>query len=84
MAKHGAYDFEHESNQPFNVTIRVEIDKNEINDDLSKTVNYADLQKTIEKNLYESSIPNAKILLSDIAFKSQKFEYSYDLLKDPS
>ena len=27
MAKHGAYDFEHESNQPFNVTIRVEIYK---------------------------------------------------------
>ena len=43
---------------------------------------YVDLQKTIEKNLYESSIPSAKILLSDIAFKSQKFEYSYDLLKD--
>ena len=54
MAKHGAYDFEHESNQPFNVTIRVEIDKNEINDDLSKTVNYADLQKTIDTVLLNS------------------------------
>ena len=54
MAKHGAYDFEHESNQPFNVTIRVEIDKDEINDDLSKTVNYADLQKTIDTVLLNS------------------------------
>ncbi|MAP60053.1 MAG: dihydroneopterin aldolase [Euryarchaeota archaeon] len=54
MAKHGAYDFEHESNQPFNVTIRVEIGKDEINDDLSKTVNYADLQKTIDTVLLNS------------------------------
>ena len=30
MAKHGAYDFEHESNQPFNVTIKVEIEKKKL------------------------------------------------------
>ena len=42
---------------------------------------YDDLQKTIEKILYESSFPSAKILLSDMAFKSKNFEYSYDLLK---
>mgnify|MGYP001450725404 FL=1 len=54
MAKHGAYDFEHESNQPFNVTIKVEIEKKEINDDLSKTVNYADLQSTIDSVLLKS------------------------------
>jgi len=54
MAKHGAYDFEHESNQPFNVTIKVEIGPNEINDELSKTVNYADLQNTIDTVLLNS------------------------------
>ena len=54
MAKHGAYDFEHESNQPFNVTIKVEISPNEINDELSKTVNYADLQNTIDTVLLNS------------------------------
>tara|TARA_B100000214_G_C23844680_1_gene570496 strand:- start:346 stop:699 length:354 start_codon:yes stop_codon:yes gene_type:complete len=54
MAKHGAYDFEHESNQPFNVTIKVEIEKKEINDDLSKTVNYADLQSAIDSVLLKS------------------------------
>ena len=54
MAKHGAYDFEHESNQPFNVTIKVEISPNKINDELSKTVNYADLQNTIDTVLLNS------------------------------
>lgn len=54
MAKHGAYDFEHQSNQPFNVTIKVEISQKEINDDLSKTVNYADLQNTIDTVLLDS------------------------------
>ena len=54
MAKHGAYDFEHESNQPFNVTIKVEISQKEINDDLSKTVNYADLQNAIDTVLLNS------------------------------
>lgn len=54
MAKHGAYDFEHESNQPFNVTIKVEISQKEINDDLSKTVNYADLQKAVDSVLLNS------------------------------
>ena len=54
MAKHGAYDFEHESDQPFNVSIKVEISQNDINDDLSKTVNYADLQSTIDSVLIGS------------------------------
>ena len=42
---------------------------------------YVNLQDQIEKILYDSSVPSAKILLSDIAFKSQNFRYSYDLLK---
>ncbi len=54
MAKHGAYDFEHLEEQPFIVTIKVVLNKGSINDDLSKTVNYADLQKTIDEILLET------------------------------
>ena len=54
MAKHGAYDFEHLEEQPFIVTIKVVLNKGSIHDDLSKTVNYADLQKTIDEILLET------------------------------
>jgi dihydroneopterin aldolase len=54
MAKHGAYDFEHLEDQPFIVTIRVQITDGMVNDDLDKTVNYADLQATIDEILLDS------------------------------
>ncbi len=54
MAKHGAYDFEHLEDQPFIVTIRVKIAKGRVNDDLDKTVNYADLQATIDDILLDT------------------------------
>jgi dihydroneopterin aldolase len=54
MAKHGAYDFEHLEDQPFIVTIRVQITDGMVNDDLDKTVNYADLQDTIDDILLDS------------------------------
>jgi len=54
MAKHGAYDFEHLEDQPFIVTIRVQITDGTINDDLDKTVNYADLQATIDDIILDS------------------------------
>mgnify|MGYP000081288175 CR=1 FL=1 len=54
MAKHGAYDFEHLEDQPFIVTIRVTIAKGRVNDDLDKTVNYADLQATIDDILLDT------------------------------
>jgi dihydroneopterin aldolase len=54
MAKHGAYDFEHLEDQPFIVTIRVQITDGMVNDDLDKTVNYADLQSTIDDILLDS------------------------------
>jgi dihydroneopterin aldolase len=54
MAKHGAYDFEHLEDQPFIVTIRVQITDGMVNDDLDKTVNYADLQATIDDILLDS------------------------------
>jgi len=54
MAKHGAYDFEHLEDQPFIVTIKVQITDGKVNEDLDKTVNYADLQSTIDDILLDS------------------------------
>lgn len=54
MAKHGAYEFEHLEEQPFIVSISVQITEVNVNDDLEKTVNYADLQKIIDEVLVES------------------------------
>ena len=54
MAKHGAYDFEHLEDQPFIVTIKVAISGTKINEDLEKTVNYADLQATIDQVILNS------------------------------
>ena len=44
LGKHGAFDFEHQVKQPFIISIWVEINNNEFDDDLTKTINYADLQ----------------------------------------
>lgn len=54
MAKHGAYEFEHLEEQPFIVSISVQITELNVNDDLEKTVNYADLQSIIDEVLIES------------------------------
>ncbi len=55
MAKHGAFDFEHLEEQPFIVTISVKITEQTVNDDLNKTVNYADLQSTIDEVLLDTN-----------------------------
>ena len=39
--KHGAYEAEHSYQQPFIVSITVELNDNHFGDNLSKTVNYA-------------------------------------------
>ena len=49
LGKHGAYDFEHEYEQPFVVSIWVELNHNQFDDDLSKTINYADLQHLVHE-----------------------------------
>ena len=54
MAKHGAYDFEHLEDQPFIVTIKVAISGTKINEELDKTVNYADLQATVDQVIRNS------------------------------
>ena len=42
---------------------------------------YIEIQKKIKSILKDSSSPSSKILLSDLAFKSEDFNHSYELLK---
>ena len=55
LGKHGAYDFEHEYEQPFVVSIWVELNHNQFDDDLSKTINYADLQNIVHDVVVNST-----------------------------
>ena len=55
LGKHGAYDFEHEYEQPFVVSIWVELNHNQFDDDLSKTINYADLQNIVHDVIVNST-----------------------------
>ena len=54
MAKHGAFDHEHEKEQPFIFSIWVTLFEDVELDDLSKTVDYGDLQRTVVKNVVEA------------------------------
>ena len=54
LGKHGAYDFEHEYEQPFIVSIWVKINTTSFDDDLSKTINYAYLQEIAHEVIVES------------------------------
>ena len=54
LGKHGAYDFEHEYEQPFIVSIWVEIKTTSFDEELSKTINYADLQEIVHDVIVES------------------------------
>ena len=55
--RHGAYEFEHENPQPFIVTIWVEITNHRFDDNLSQTVNYADLQNVAFAPFCQISLP---------------------------
>ncbi len=55
LGRHGAYDIEHEYEQPFVVSIWVEINHSQFNDDLSKTINYADLQNLVHDIIVNSA-----------------------------
>jgi len=54
MGKHGAYDFEHEDEQPFVVSIWVELHNSDFADKLENTINYADLQSLVDKVIIDS------------------------------
>ena len=49
IACHGAYEFEKTEAQPFIFSISATLENDEINDDLNRTLNYADLQNAITK-----------------------------------
>ena len=54
MGKHGAYDFEHQEEQPFVVSIWVELHNFSFADKLENTINYADLQALVDKVIIDS------------------------------
>ena len=54
MGKHGAYDFEHREDQPFVVSIWVELHNSSFADKLENTINYADLQALVDKVIIDS------------------------------
>ncbi len=53
MARHGAFDWEHEKEQPFVVGIWAELNSDEFNDKLNKTLDYAVLQEVIDNVMIE-------------------------------
>ena len=54
LGKHGAYDFEHQENQPFVVSVWVELRNSSFDDKLENTINYADLQSLVDKVIIDS------------------------------
>jgi dihydroneopterin aldolase len=54
MGKHGAYDFEHQEEQPFVVSIWVELRNSSFDDKLENTINYAELQSLVDKVIVDS------------------------------
>jgi len=54
---------------------------NKISTAIISLPDYVELQNNITIILQESSLQSSKMLLSDLAFKMEKFEKSYDLLK---
>lgn len=54
MAKHGAFDHEHENNQPFIISIWATLAADIEHDDLTKTLDYGDLQRAIISNVVKA------------------------------
>jgi len=54
MACHGAYDFEREKEQPFVISIWATLASDVQEDDLSQTLNYADLQSAVDSEIVNS------------------------------
>ena len=73
--KHGAYEAEHLYQQPFIVSITVELNNNQFGDNLSKTVNYADLQ-TVAYDVIANSAP-IKLIETMIENMFEKISQKY-------
>ena len=57
MAKHGYYPFEHKQEQPFVFTVWAGLIHDGVDNDLSKTLNYADIQIAIDHVMQEAEKP---------------------------
>ena len=59
MAKHGYYEFEHEQEQPFVFTVWATLVNDTVDNELAKTINYADIQIAIDSVMHGSEEPIA-------------------------
>ena len=59
MAKHGYYAFEHEQEQRVVFTVWATLSKAKVGNELSNTLNYADIQVAIDRIMLESEAPIA-------------------------
>ena len=58
MAKHGVFDHEKDSEQPFVVSIWATLVSDIIEDDIDQTLNYADLQMAVDSEIVNSEPVN--------------------------
>ena len=75
FAKHGFFDYEKEQSQPFIVSIWATLANDVIDDDISHTLNYADLQEAVVSEIVNSQPVNlmetlCKMLVSNISQNS--------------
>ncbi|MCS5526034.1 MAG: dihydroneopterin aldolase [Candidatus Poseidoniaceae archaeon] len=55
LARHGAFDYEHEQDQPFVISIWATLVDDVVDDKLENTLNYADLQSAIDVEVVSAS-----------------------------
>lgn len=58
LAKHGVFDHEKDSEQPFVVSIWATLANDLIEDDINQTLNYADLQAAVDSEVVNSKPVN--------------------------
>ena len=58
MAKHGVFDYERDTKQPFVVSIWATLTNDAIEDEINQTLNYADLQAAVDSEIVNSSPVN--------------------------
>jgi len=58
LAKHGVFEYEKEKQQPFIVSIWATLANDVLEDDINQTLNYADLQAAVDKEIVSSQPVN--------------------------
>ena len=58
MAKHGVFDYERDTKQPFVVSIWATLTNDAIEDEINQTLNYADLQAAVDSEIVNSNPVN--------------------------